>query len=541
MSVEDGAIPPADPEIEVGSKVSEYVIEALIGRGTFGSVYRAIQPLIGKQVAVKVLSKKYSADPNVVSRFIAEARAVNQIRHRNIIDIFSFGQLPDGRHYHVMELLDGTPFDDYLRRKGGRISLEESLLVLKHLGRALDAAHAAGIAHRDLKPANVFLTFDEEGRPFPKLLDFGIAKLLSDELPRQHHTATGAAVGTPDYMSPEQCQGPNVDHRTDIYSFGVLTYQLVTGHLPFRGANVVEVLMKQMTAAPEQPSKANPAVPPELDAPIMRMMEKKPPERPPNLQTAVAALEEAAVAAGYELIKTGSTSDPVMYSSGPVATSATQPSNPEEVSVLREPGATHQSLPLAQEGSPRRRSAALPLAVMAVVALVAVVFALPPRGAPKEQGDTVEPAAAKQAPEPKDEPPVAEVEDVEQVAEVEAPPEKKDVVTIEVLGTPEGAQVIGPGDMVLGVIPATIELPRSAKDVGLRVVMEGYETAEKSIAPLADGSLEVELEKVKKRKAKKRRISRKNRRKKREEKVTGDDTSQERPDKDAIEVPKWAQ
>ncbi len=436
MSV-DSDLLPADPELPVGSKVSEYVIEGLIGRGTFGTVYRAIQPLIGKQVAVKVLSRKYSADPTVVSRFIAEARAVNQIRHKNIIDIFSFGQLPDGRHYHVMELLEGVPFDEYLKKNDGRLPLEQSLLILRFLGRALDAAHAAGIAHRDLKPANVFLTFDDEGRPFPKLLDFGIAKLLSDELPRQHHTATGAAVGTPDYMSPEQCQGPDVDHRTDIYSFGVLTYQLVTTHLPFRGSNVVEVLMKQMTAAAEVPSRANPAVPPELDAPIMRMIEKKPANRPQSLQEAVQALEVAAQSAGYELIATGSTGDPISAPSAhgaPAypsrASQNTQPSGPTApVAFAREPGATHQSLPIGIQ--PKGRSALPALLVLACGAALAIVFALPlgeqPAGADKEAKSTVAPPVSPPPPPPPIAPPVP------------------DKVKIRVVGRPEGAKILGSG------------------------------------------------------------------------------------------------
>ncbi|MCK6552867.1 serine/threonine protein kinase, partial [Myxococcota bacterium] len=299
---------PRDHELVSGEAVGEYVVEERIGGGTFGDVYRAVQPVIGKQVAIKVLSRRYSADPSIVSRFIAEARAVNQIRHKHIIDIFSFGQLPDGRHYHIMELLSGTTLDVYLKEKG-RLSVTEALRVLHPLGRALDAAHACGIAHRDLKPANVFLSPDDDGHFFPKLLDFGIAKLMSDELPRQHQTASGAAVGTPDYMSPEQSQGSKVDHRTDVYAFGVMTYQLLTGRLPFVGDNVVDVLVQQIHATPEPPSKVCSSVPAVMDAPILAMLAKDRDARPSTLAEALHALEAAARSAGLEVPLQASTGD----------------------------------------------------------------------------------------------------------------------------------------------------------------------------------------------------------------------------------------
>ena len=162
-----------DKDLAPGELVGEYRIEDKIGEGGFGAVYRAVHPLIGKHAAVKILGRQFSSNPAMVSRFIAEARAVNQIRHRNIIDIFSFGQLADGRQYYVMELLDGTPFDRYLDEHK-RLSLGQAMPILRGIARALDAAHAKGILHRDLKPENVYLVFDEDGRAEPKLLDFGL-------------------------------------------------------------------------------------------------------------------------------------------------------------------------------------------------------------------------------------------------------------------------------------------------------------------------------------------------------------------------------
>ena len=191
---------PSDDATGPGARIGEYVVDGLLGRGGFGSVYRATQPVIGKRVAIKVLHRSFSADPEIVSRFISEARAVNQIRHRNIIDIFSFGELPDGRQYYVMDLLSGMTFDRYLRDRR-QLSLDEALPILRQIGKALDAAHAHDITHRDLKPENVFIAYDD-GAPFPKLLDFGIAKLARDR-DVAHKTRSGSPIGTPSFASVE--------------------------------------------------------------------------------------------------------------------------------------------------------------------------------------------------------------------------------------------------------------------------------------------------------------------------------------------------
>ena len=170
--------------------------------------------MIGKSAAIKVVKRQYGANPEMTSRFVSEARAVNQIRHRNIIDIFNFGNLEDGRPYYVMELLDGQTLDALLEERG-RMTFTEAQPILRQLARALAAAHAAGIAHRDLKPENVFVAFDEDGHPTPKLLDFGLAKLLGEGA-SLHRTRSGVPMGTPLYMSPEQVYGKDVDHRLSL-------------------------------------------------------------------------------------------------------------------------------------------------------------------------------------------------------------------------------------------------------------------------------------------------------------------------------------
>ncbi|HSZ81644.1 MAG TPA: serine/threonine protein kinase, partial [Polyangia bacterium] len=226
---------------------------------------------------IKLLNTQFSADENLVRRFIDEARAVNRIRHANIIDIFSFGQLPapDRRHYFVMEYLDGMTLA--ARMEKGDLSGDDMPSFLSQICDALDAAHGENIIHRDLKPENVWIVTPKRGKPFVKLLDFGIAKLLSSG--ERSTTQTGMVMGTPHYMSPEQCHGKAVDHRTDIYAMGVMLYQLYSGRLPFSGETFAEILAKQIVDTPEPPSK-HAQIPAELDRLIMKCLSKDPAGRP---------------------------------------------------------------------------------------------------------------------------------------------------------------------------------------------------------------------------------------------------------------------
>ncbi|HEY1960585.1 MAG TPA: serine/threonine-protein kinase [Polyangiaceae bacterium] len=290
----DAAFSNADTELREGDVVGEYRVEAKLGVGGFGTVYRAEHPVIGKKVAIKVLAREFSSKPEVAARFIDEARSANQIRHKGIIDIFAFGALPDGRHYFVMELLEGASLEDHLRASGP-LRPEEALPILRGVARAVDAAHAAGIAHRDLKPDNVFLVRSEDGVA-TKLLDFGVAKLMGNRSGQK--TQTGTPIGTPHYMSPEQARGVNVGTKTDVYSFGVMAYQMLTGVLPFDGEAVMDILLKQVTEPPRAPSEMRPELPVALDAPILHMLEKDAEKRPKTLGAAVDELAAAWTSAG---------------------------------------------------------------------------------------------------------------------------------------------------------------------------------------------------------------------------------------------------
>src|SRR3954454_14984867 len=230
---DDLFVPPADVGLVPGTMVGEYRIERKLGAGTFGDVYAGEHPLIGKRVAIKVLNQRFATDPVMVSRFVAEARAVNKIRQRNIIDIFSFGVLPgQSRHYFVMELLDGRTLGALMAERG-RLPVAVVLPIIRGIADALDAVHEAGITHRDLKPDNVFLATERDGTWFPKLLDFGIAKLIDHE--GSQRTSTGVVMGTPRYMSPEQARGRKVGPAADIYALGVMIHEMLTGAPVFNG------------------------------------------------------------------------------------------------------------------------------------------------------------------------------------------------------------------------------------------------------------------------------------------------------------------
>ena len=256
-----------------GSDVGGYVIDGELGRGGMGIVYRAQHPVIGKRVAIKVLKPSLSERPSTVDRFVQEARAVNAIGHPNIVDIFAFGALPDGRSYLVMDLLQGESLRTRVKR--GALRIDEVAYVLDEIASALIAAHDKGFIHRDLKPDNIFLVANP-GRTDVKLLDFGLAKLLPTAGQRAFRTATGAQLGTPDYMSPEQLRGSgDIDPRSDIYSLGIVAIELLTGRRPLRYGD------GSFDQGPvEQQLARVPMLPTELVQLVAAMVQAAPDDRP---------------------------------------------------------------------------------------------------------------------------------------------------------------------------------------------------------------------------------------------------------------------
>src|SRR5688572_8854848 len=235
-------------ELRAGTLVGEYEVNGKLGQGGMGVVYSATHPVIGKKAALKVLRKNLCADVEAVERFIQEARAVNQIGHPNIVDIFAFGTLSDERSYLVMELLTGESLQQRLRR--APLQRDELCHYGDAIARALEAAHNQRIIHRDLKPENVFLHEVRGERPMVKLLDFGIAKLTDTDDNRAGLTRTGAMMGTPQYISPEQARGYAIDYRADIYSLGVMLFEMAAGRPPFAADNAMDMVARHLYEAP---------------------------------------------------------------------------------------------------------------------------------------------------------------------------------------------------------------------------------------------------------------------------------------------------
>lgn len=427
------ASPPPSNTLPEAALVGEYRVERLLGRGAFGAVYHATHTVIGKQVALKVLGADFSEDAEMSARFIDEARAVNLIAHPNIVDIFGFGVLPDGRKYCVMELLRGATLGEHLD-KNGALPTAEALEILEQVASGLDAAHGSGIVHRDLKPENVFLT-TAVGREPPrvKLLDFGIAQ-IADGLHRR--TGSNMVLGTPAYMSPEQCRGARIDFRSDIYSLGVLAFELVTGKLPFQGENAFQLTAQHLTAEPPRPSTMRPGLPPAVDDAVLTLLSKDPARRAPSAGAAVTMLERAFQG--------------------------------QAVSALPTPSQV------------KRRSVAWPVAGAAALAGIALAVGL--AGRPSRRSERALPSASAPLP-------------VAKSPERAAAPAPAASVTVKVTGEPASARVLLDG-RELSKLGQAFQVPRAETPLSLTIKAPGFAPQQLELVPTADRELTVKLKRI---------------------------------------------
>ncbi|MBL8622800.1 MAG: protein kinase [Myxococcales bacterium] len=275
-------------------EIAGYRIERKLGEGGMGQVFVATHPQLGYRVAVKVLLPEYTRNPEIVARFFNEARAASRLQHPGIARVFDFGHAADGAAFFTMELLAGEALASRLARRR-LLTVAEALTITRQIATALAAAHADGIVHRDIKPDNVFLVPDPDvvGGERAKLLDFGIAKLMHDggDLVR---TRTGAVMGTPYYMSPEQCRGAaELDARTDVYAVGCVLFEMLCGRPPFLGEGVGEILAAHQHVPLPDPRSLNPQLSEAVVAIIRDATAKDPRARLPAM-TALAARCQAA-------------------------------------------------------------------------------------------------------------------------------------------------------------------------------------------------------------------------------------------------------
>ncbi len=271
--------PGPTPDRYLGCTIdNRYKVESIVGEGGMGVVYQCRHKIIDKRVALKILRADLARDAEVTERFLMEAKAASAIQDEHIISISDFGQLPDGAAYFVMEFLEGTPLA-LLAGGGSPMRLPRILRIALQLSEGLAAAHQLGIVHRDLKPDNVFLIQRGKEPDFVKILDFGIAKVSSTTGGRL--TQAGSVFGTPHYMSPEQAAGTPLDQRGDIYSLGIMLYELATGHVPFDAENFVGILSQQLYTEPVGLRRAAPNanIPAAFERIVLKCMEKKPERR----------------------------------------------------------------------------------------------------------------------------------------------------------------------------------------------------------------------------------------------------------------------
>ncbi len=415
-----------DPALAPGTMVGEYRVEGLVGEGGMGQVYGAVHPVIGKRAAIKVLLPEICRNQQMVERFVMEARAVNQIGHPNIVDVFAFGALPDGRQYMVMEWLRGVSLSDHLKR--GVPTIPETCDILHAVAAALDAAHAAGIIHRDLKPHNVFLVEVRGSKPLVKLLDFGLVKLSDNDDPRMERTRAGALLGTPAYMSPEQALGRGIDHRSDNYALGVMAFEMLTGRLPFIEDTAMALLVAHMQQPPSPPSSIAPNIPAELDRLVYALLAKDPNGRP-SMQQAMQIL------AYYR-----DTNRPSNVPTSPhAAVTVMAPSNAAVLSTMGQSSGQRMAAPAEP---PKRRGALLAVAALAVLCIAggAVAIALS-----KNKG-SADPAAQP----PPEQPPI-----VATPADAAVAPPTPDAAAVVAAPVDAAVEVAAPPDAAVTTIAET--------------------------------------------------------------------------------------
>ncbi|MDQ3367629.1 MAG: protein kinase [Myxococcota bacterium] len=458
----------------------DYRVIEPIGFGGMAVVYLVEHQTLQKRFAAKVLSVELTKNFEARARFNLEAHAASQLDHENIVNISDFGVTEDQRPYFVMELLRGQTLDQRLAE--GPMSLEEVVAVSVPVGRALAFAHAEGIVHRDVKPENIFLVQRSQGRWGIKVVDFGIAKTpLSD-----HLTKMGQTLGSPHYMSPEACRGDDVDHRADLYSYGVLLYLMTCGKLPFDDPSLLKVLQLHVTEPLVRPSVVNPALPAALCAVIERALAKHPDERHASMEALLHEFESAIPPGAERLLVEQQSGGAASFRATPFPhPSQRMRAISDSIPRIRAPGDSVPSLPVTAHPAARKpkRTALVAALVIGILVIggLGVMLVMKPSD---EQGG---PAVAKVEPSLQASPVTREPP---RPTSSESPKATTRRYLIET--KPSGATVTVNGTSI-GVTPLSIDREVAAGTGELVIEKSGFQSVTKQIQLDAEVTLDVEL------------------------------------------------
>jgi serine/threonine protein kinase len=465
----------------INHTIGNYRVTSQLGEGGMGVVYLAQHPVFGRKVAIKLLHAVLARDPDIVARFFNEARAIHMVAHENIVEILDFGQTADGQPYFIMEYLSGESLSETITR--GPMQADQVEAIAVQMCRALGAAHSKGIVHRDLKPHNVQMVIKADGALQVKILDFGVAKILqSPDGSSSVKTRTGSLMGTPLYMSPEQCKGAGVlDHRTDIYSLGVILFEMLSGRPPFNAEGVGELFAKHMLEDPPSILEFVPNAPPHMAAAIMKSLAKDPAARFQSMDDFRKALigevkVTAPAPAGSPRRLSNAAANTMAQTISAKATTSTLTSASSEID---------DELAI----KPKRTKLFVGLGGAAALAVVAVVMLSKGKETPAPTPPPAPPVATTTAPSvtPPPQPPAVPV---------------KKTVTIRFEAEPAGAHVFRKkDDKDLGPVPVEIQLAKDAARTGpdgLAYVLRlpGYKERPLTADVNSDRTFHVSLEKT---------------------------------------------